>query len=115
MMTRPARNAIGTKVDTSAAARSHDTTPQARGLSPLVVGGVARNAAGVARVEAMSRVPDIAHQKPIVTIGDGGPKIALNKTAINGTGMNRPGSGPGIIGGAAKASAGIGGTTVRPK
>jgi hypothetical protein len=43
------------------------------------------------------------------------PANTVNRTGINGTGINRPGSGPGTIGGAAKNTAGIGGSSFRPK
>ncbi|MGD0331738.1 MAG: hypothetical protein ABSA90_00630 [Xanthobacteraceae bacterium] len=40
---------------------------------------------------------------------------ALNRGAINGTSLARPGLGPSSIGGPAKPIAGINGTTIRPK
>ncbi len=40
---------------------------------------------------------------------------AVNRGVINGTGMVRPGSGPGTVGGPAKAGAGINGSSIRPK
>lgn len=48
--------------------------------------------------------------RPLVTPPTVGPA-----TGINGTGVVRPGHGPGTVGGAAKNLAAINGTTIRPK
>jgi hypothetical protein len=48
--------------------------------------------------------PPIAHVAPLT-----------NTAVVSGTGMTRPGSGPGTIGGAAKKVTGINGTSIRPK
>ena len=52
-----------------------------------------------------------AHQSvsPIATTS------TINHASINGTGLARPGSGPGIVGGPAKNIAGINGSSIRPK
>jgi hypothetical protein len=109
----PARNAVGLAVD--APTKSLEPARQgvgAQGLAPHAFNGVAKNAIGSsAKVDALTHVPDTVHQSLSAAL----PKISINNSAINGTGMTRPGSGPGTVGGPARTLAGISGTGLRPK
>jgi hypothetical protein len=87
--------------------------------APTPSGGVVRNAIGMPvalprRQRASIQVVDRPHiQKPNTS-----PIVsptASGRGTINGTGLIRPGHAPSGVGGPAKATAGISGTTIRPK
>jgi hypothetical protein len=89
---------------------AHQGPPSAAQISVGTAGGIARNAAG-SLANAGAGGPQVAPRGA----GPIGTATATNHAAINGTGLTRPGYGPGTVGGPAKAVAGINGTSVRPK
>jgi hypothetical protein len=78
----------------------HDPAPATTGFGANAGGGLARTGAALGRP---------SNANPIAR------PAALNRGAINGTSLARPGLGPSSIGGPAKPIAGINGTTIRPK
>jgi hypothetical protein len=107
---RVAPNAIGVLVPQPGGVRQLSTGPSGVGPAgqPAADGG--RGAIGLGnagRTTNLQRLqlPSIPTAKPTVT----------NRPGINGTTLNRLGSGPSGIGGPAKAVAGVSGTTVRPR
>jgi hypothetical protein len=78
----------------------HDPATATSGFGANANGGLARTGAALGRP---------SNANPIVR------PAALNRGAINGTSLARPGLGPSSIGGPAKPIAGINGTTIRPK
>jgi hypothetical protein len=123
-----ARNAIGTQVDDHASPQRSladlaSPQPNALGLTEKntaaavsmgAIAGPARNAIGVSITSPSSaRSPSIIGQSSGVIASAGRP---VTGATINGTGMVRPGSGAGAIGGPAKNAAGvISGTAIRPR
>jgi len=92
----PARNAIGVPLDRALVARPAAVTP---GISAHVKGTSSGPAGGTAM-----------HQIVVPPIPSGPPNIGLNGTAIS-----RIGTGPATVGGAARFTTGINGTSIRPK
>jgi hypothetical protein len=105
--------------------------------APTPSGGVVRNAIGmpVARHKDLKRRdgerpgaqlpaaaagvnPSVGVDRPHIQKPNTGPIVspaASGRGTINGTGLIRPGHAPSGVGGPAKATAGISGTTIRPK
>lgn len=115
-----ARNAIGVPVDsmgTKGRPRSVDGAARnaVGGITktgPASVDSVAKNAVGsVAHNSESAGAPVIGHQSS----GPPAAGIPTNNASVNGTGMIRLGSGPGIVGGPAKRTMEINRTAVRPK
>jgi hypothetical protein len=109
-----AKNAIGLSVNDHAGAKGTDTghqgsAPSGQGAGPSAIGGAAKAAVGNAAVGSSGAKLANPGASPIATT------TAINRATINGTGLARPGSGPGIVGGPAKTVAGINGTSIRPK
>ncbi len=100
----PMRNATGVLVSTPRPAKA----PIPTSAPPAAYGSTA----GAAGLSVFSGVANSARQAA------GSNLHAWQKTnngAITGTGVTRPGTGAGIIGGPAKTVAGINGTTIRPR
>jgi hypothetical protein len=96
----PARNAIGVPLVDHARAHAPIHGPQ-EGRPPGALGSFGSAAAGMA-------------SHPSAAAGSTTAR-APNPAAITGTGIARPGSGPGTLGGPAKNAAIINGTKLRPK
>jgi hypothetical protein len=94
----PARNAIGVPLVEHARAHAPNHAPQ-EGRQPGALGSFGSAAA------AMALHPGAAP----------GSAPARNPAVITGTGIARPGSGPGTLGGPARNAAIINGTRIRPK
>ena len=95
-------------------------TPASGGLAAgsQPAGAVATGTATTAKESASS--PMAGHSNPVQTgyhepAAHSGIVASIGGSAINGTGMNRPGSGTGAIGGPAKIAGVINGTTFRPR
>jgi hypothetical protein len=106
------RNAIGMPVNSHVGITGPTPGPASHGPTALGIpkgpGSFASNpSAGVSSVRPSST----PNGGPSPTSG----AVLQNRAGITGTGINRPGSGPATIGGAAKNSATINGTHIRPK
>jgi hypothetical protein len=111
-----ARDAIGLRVAKRGGAQGPNAVAN-QGSAPAarisVLGtGIARNATGsLANAGTGAGGPQVAPRGA----GPTGTTAAVNHAAVNGTGLTRPGYGPGVVGGPAKSVAGINGTTIRSK
>jgi hypothetical protein len=111
------RNAIGVPVDARVTAKgispgAQDHAPNAIGMPKNPAGGPMANQMGNHMGTVTIARPSFgaaAMRGPV-----SGP-IPQNRAVITGTGMNRPGSGPGTVGGAARNTTAINGTVIRPK
>jgi hypothetical protein len=102
------RNAIGVPVN------SHlgiiGPTPGPANHGPAAV-SIPKSPGSFASTPSSLRPSSIQSGGPTPTSG----AALQNRAGITGTGVNRPGSGPATIGGAAKNAAAINGTHIRPK
>jgi hypothetical protein len=114
------RNAIGVLMPPREAAKGPDAGGR---FAPAAVDGTARSTGGAAlkNLGSVGR-PDTGRQisspAPTVSTKANAPPVntEMNHSVLNGTGIGHPGSGTGMIGGAAKyATGGINGTSFRPK
>ena len=111
------RNAIGVPVDARVTAKgispgAQDHAPNAIGMPKNPAGGPMANQMGNHMGTVTIARPSFgaaAMRGPV-----SGP-IPQNRAVITGTGINRPGSGPGTVGGAARNTTAINGTVIRPK
>jgi len=99
------RNAIGVPIEDHARAKGPPLSPPAG--APAAVTG--RSAIAIPTPTA-SPGALTAHPSSM-----SGMRMPPQRTGITGTGMSRPGSGPRTLGGVAKSSGGIDGTTIRAK
>ena len=99
------RNAIGVPIEDHARAKGAPLTPPA--TAPAAVTG--RSAIAM---PATTGSPSAWAAHPSSTPGI---RMPPQWTGITGTGMSRPGSGPGTLGGVARNAGGINGTTIRTK
>ena len=77
------------------------------GARPGTVGSLPFAPAGAAKIgPAASPATGVRPAAPVLSVHGGG---------ISGTGMTRPGTAPGMVGGPAKLAGGISGTGLRPK
>jgi hypothetical protein len=114
------RNAIG-------------ATTAPAGIGPPVAGPGAipgTGAAGSAKSNAIGARPGVFGSVPLAPAGaakigpaagpatgvrPAAPALSAHGGGISGTGMTRPGTAPGVVGGPAKVAGGISGTGMRPK
>jgi hypothetical protein len=107
-----ARNAIGIPLDHHASAKGASPGPQGHG-PPAAADGIAKNAIGaLGNHYGSAGGADIMCPKSSPAVPASTPH---NRAVITGTGMSRPGSGPGALGGPAKNAAALNGTNIRPK
>jgi hypothetical protein len=105
-----ARNAIGVLMPPREAAKGPDAG--GRGFAPAAVDGTARSTAG----DALKNLASVGKPGTGRQISSPGPTVSPNHSVLNGTGIGHPGSGTGMIGGAAKyVGGGINGTSFRSK
>ena len=114
------RNAIGVSVAPDQSA-THPADA-AHGTGPVIPPSGVATATGAMIGTGVNELAKLPHEPGLSNPGTQkiGHPIATSPTArpatgINGTGMVRPGRGPGVVGGAAKNMASINGTTIRPK
>lgn len=91
-----ATNAIGVAIERRGSHAANPTLPQATPPTPLSV--------------SPAGSPQPSQQRPSAPAG------AINRSAVTGTGMTRPGQSPATVGGLARPAGGtINGTSLRPK
>jgi hypothetical protein len=77
------------------------------GARPGTVGSLPRAPAGAAKIGPAA--------SPATGVRPAAPALSVHGGGISGTGMTRPGTAPGVVGGPAKLAGGISGTGMRPK
>jgi hypothetical protein len=114
--TNVTRNALGIAVEPQTARGTTQTAPTVpaatnAGAAKLTTPLATTNAAPATGNTKINANAGIVHSQPAAPT----PPVAAGGSHITGTGLVRPGSGPGAIGGAAKNVASINGTTVRAR